>query len=291
MDWTIAKILQWTTGYFQEKSIESARLDAELLLSHVLESDRLHLYIDFDRPLNKSELVRFKELVVRRSKREPVAYMIGQKEFYSLPFYVDQHVLIPRPETEILVEWAIKLMKTSDSSNEPLNILDVGTGAGSIIVALGHSLRDSLLIGTDLSNSALQITRRNCGTHGISDRVQLICCDLLAPMRNSHRFDLIVSNPPYIPSAMIENLQPEIALYEPKSALDGGVDGLDYYRRMIESSPKLLKKNGLLLMEIGADQRDVVLDLLDEKQCFHDLDVKNDFAGLPRVVKARMKNI
>jgi release factor glutamine methyltransferase len=291
--WTILKMLQWMAGYFSERGIENARLDVELLLSFALDLERVQLYTQFDRPLTVDELKKIKDLVKRRAEREPLAYIRGLKEFYSMEFVVAPAVLIPRPETEMLVEEGIKLAQ--NPPNPPLTkggkggfqILDVGTGSCCIAIALAKNLSAAHVWAADVSSDALEIARTNVKKHGVEDRVTLLLWDLHKDPWNPppDRFDLIVSNPPYVSSGQLSKLAPEIS-YEPRTALDGGPEGLDFYPPLLDFARFHLEPQGWLLAEIGEEQGDVLLQLCREKG-FAEAQILKDLSGKSRVLRAR----
>ncbi|MGI6433887.1 MAG: peptide chain release factor N(5)-glutamine methyltransferase [Syntrophomonadaceae bacterium] len=253
-DWTIKDLIAWTTRYFQKQGLAAARLEAEILLAYALEENRVFLYTNFDAPVNQQERERFRRLIQRRTRREPLAYITGEKEFMSLRFAVSPEVLIPRPETELLVETAIDLCARDGS-----RICDVGTGSGAIAVSLAHYLPSARITAVDVSMEALQIAGRNAARHGVDIDFQL--SDLLAEIDPAVKFDLIVANLPYITEAQYQCLEPEIRLYEPQQALLGGGDGLDIYRRLMPQASKHLNEGGRMLLEIGADQGHAAMDL------------------------------
>ncbi|MBM2838015.1 MAG: N5-glutamine S-adenosyl-L-methionine-dependent methyltransferase, partial [Deltaproteobacteria bacterium] len=248
--WTVLKIIQWTTEYLKGKGIDNPRLDSEVLLAHLLKLDRVGLYLNFDRPLSKDELSSFREIVKRRGSREPLQYITGHQEFWSLDFKVTPDALIPRPETEILVEEALKAVRGSEfrvESSGPINskpktqnsklILDLCTGSGCIAISLAHELKDAVVHAIDASEAALSIARENAEKNGVRDRVIFLQGDLYEAL-TSHvsrltSYDIIVSNPPYINNIDIPNIQPEVRDYEPRMAVDGGTEGLDFYKRIV----------------------------------------------------------
>jgi release factor glutamine methyltransferase len=278
--WTTKDILEWTTAYFRTKAIATARLDAEVLLAHCLETDRLHLYLNLDRPLAPTERARYRELVRRRALREPVSLIIGRKEFWSIPFRVVRGVLIPRPDTELLVEAVLEEIR----DNVCPSILELGTGSGAVAVALSHERPDALVLATDIDVAALEIAAFNVRKVGVS--VILLGGDLLEPIRPGARFDLICSNPPYIPNQVIPTLEPEIN-FEPLTALQGGVDGLDVIRRLVPQAAKFLKKTGVLLLEMDSDQEADVHDIFMSSG-FTEIKSISDLSGKPRVVKGKL---
>lgn len=278
--WTVLKILHWTADYFAGKKIASARLEAELLLAATLDLDRVGLYVNFERPLDAAELAAFRQQVQRRAKGEPVQYILGETEFWSLPFTVCPAVLVPRADTEVLVEEALARMKDSDS------VLDVGTGSGAIAVALAHEKPGAQITALDSSEVALQVARGNVERNGVAERVACIAGDLaeLPP----GPFAMVVSNPPYIPTADCEQLMPEVRDHEPRLALDGGEDGLSAYRQLASQADRVLAPGGWLLVEVGMGQAEEVAAMfktagLGEVTC------RDDYAGIPRVVAGRKK--
>jgi release factor glutamine methyltransferase len=285
--WTVLELINETTAYFKKKAIESARLDAELLLAHCLNRTRIQLYIDFERQVTAEELFAFRELVRRRAAREPVAYLIGYKDFWSLKIKVEKGVLIPRPETELLVEEAVKIFERVPEKDAQRKILELGAGSGALSIALAQELKNCIIYATDISSAALKIAQDNSREHGCADRVHFIRSVSLGPFRQREIFDLIVTNPPYICSADIPGLAPEIREHEPIEALDGGPKGLDFYRQWIPEMPLLLKRNGWAVFEMGANQSAAVSQLCQNTGAFTDVQTVKDFAGYERVIRAR----
>ncbi|MCX7781892.1 MAG: peptide chain release factor N(5)-glutamine methyltransferase [Negativicutes bacterium] len=277
--WTIGAILKWTGQYFSEKGVESPRLDAEVLLSHILGRDRLYLYTHFDQPLNPDELAAFRECVKKRVMRQPVAYITGKKEFMGLEFTVNSAVLIPRPDTEILVEQAEARLRGIESPQ----IADLGTGSGAIIVSLLCRLAGASGVAVDISPAALAVARANAVRHGVDTRLELTAGDLFAPLTGK-LFDAILSNPPYIPAADIAGLAAEVRA-EPQLALDGGPDGLNFYRRLMAAAPQFLKPGGFIAVEVGAGQAEAVSGLALEAGLVPD-GIIRDYGGVARVVTA-----
>jgi len=278
--WTILKVLTWTRGYLAEKGVENSRLEAEWLLCEALGLDRVGLYVNFDKPLSDSELSTCRALVARRARREPLQYILGSQDFYGLDFEVFPGVLIPRHDTETLVEEAVKRCPAGAT------ILDIGVGSGCIAVALAKSRPDAQIYGVDLSAKALELTQRNADRHGVT--VTLSQGSLFEPFAG-RKFDLIVSNPPYIPTADLAGLQPEVRDYEPREALDGGADGLDYYRRIIPAAADFLVQDGWLLLEIGIGEAPDVSAIFTTTGMFHELFSACDAGGVERVVGGRKK--
>ncbi len=274
--WTIGSMLKWSEQYFGSHGAETPRLDAEVLLSHLLGEKRIYLYVHFDQPLTADELANYKELVKRRTSGEPVAYICGEKEFMGLAFKVTPSVLVPQPDTETLVEAAIERLRGKNSPR----IADICTGSGAIAIALAHYLPESSIVATDISADAVSIAKENAEALELSERVQFFEGDLLAPL-TGETFDAIVSNPPYIPGADIESLPREVRA-EPRLALDGGADGLDFYRRLVGESAALLNDGGFLAVECGDTQAGAIAEMAAESFC--KTEIVRDLADKERVV-------
>lgn len=286
--WTIAKLLSWTSDYFNSHDIDSPRLTAEMLLSHSLSMKRLDLYLQHDKPLSQEELALFKSLIKRRVDREPVAYITGNKGFWTLDLDVTPDVLIPRPDTECLVETAIQVLP-SMGDGIPLNILDLGTGSGAIILSIASERPDNRYYAVDVSAKAVQIASKNRDKSNIKASVSFIRGNWFGPFVKSCFFDLIVSNPPYIPRSDIAHLEPEITRYEPMLALDGDTDGLACIRSILTDAPSYLKDGGWLMMETGFDQKKAVMDIASGFGCYEEIEYLKDNAGHNRVVKMRKR--
>ncbi|MGD8990546.1 MAG: peptide chain release factor N(5)-glutamine methyltransferase, partial [Desulfobacterales bacterium] len=240
-EWTILKVLQWATTYFRRHEIDSPRATAEILLAHALAAQRIDLYLHYDQPLNAKELTRFKAIIKRRIKREPVAYILGCKEFWSLDLAVTRDVLIPRPETECLVEKALDYL-AADSDSGRQRVLDLGTGSGAILIALASENSQHAYWGSDISAAAIQIARRNAIVHGLAADIHFLVADWFASFAvRTDLFDMIISNPPYIRRGDLKRLQPEIQAFEPLVALDGSGDGLLFLRHIIQSAHLYLR--------------------------------------------------
>lgn len=276
--WTVLRLLQWTEGYLRDKGIEGPRLDAQLLLADVLKLDRVGLYLNYDRPLDAGELGAFREMVRRRARREPVQYILGKTEFWSLPFRVTPAVLIPRGDTEVLVEEAL------GRAPEARTVLDVGAGSGAIAVALARELPAARVEGIDISAEALEVAAENARENGVADRVAFREGDLAELPEGP--WDLIVSNPPYIPAGDLPGLMPEVRDFEPRSALDGGPDGLAAYRSLARQAPTRLTAGGWMLVEVGIGQARNVQELFSENG-LADVFARADYGGVPRVVGGR----
>ena len=283
--WTVRRILEWTIPHLKSHGSESPRLDAEILLAHARGCPRIQLYTNYDEPLTDTQRATMRDLVKRRAAAEPVAYLVEHREFFSLDFQVTKDVLIPRPDTETLVVDVIEVLKQQPASR----VLDVGTGSGCIAISLAVNCPNAVLTAIDLSAPALDIARANADKHNVGDRIRWLCGDLFAPLAADERFDLIASNPPYIASAEIETLSADVRLHEPRSALDGGPDGLDVIRRLIADTPKHLAPQGKLLIEISGEQADAVTQLLTANGQYDDIAVLKDLAKQPRVVRATRK--
>lgn len=278
--WTIKDVLEWTTAYFRKKGIKSPRLDAEVLLAKALDADRLRLYLDFDRPLSEEERARFRNLVRRRVGREPVAYIVGKREFWSLSFRTVPGVLVPRPETEVLVEVVLDEIRRAQHPR----VLELGTGSGAVAVSILHENPDACVVATDISGLALQTAASNARDLHLRDRLNLVGSNLFDAVAAKKEFDVVCSNPPYIPTGTISHLDPEVRDFEPSSALDGGADGLDIIRRIVAQAGSYLKESGALVMEVGDDQAASVRRLLAAAG-FAEIGTYRDLAGMERVVK------
>ncbi len=281
--WTVRRILEWTSGHLEQHGSDSPRLDAEILLAHARGCERIALYTHYDDVLSDAERATMRALVQRRAKHEPVAYLVGHREFFGLDFRVTPEVLIPRPDTETLV---VELIERLKEHAKP-RLLDVCTGSGCIGIAASVNVPAANAVATDVSAAALEIARGNAAEHGVADRFELREGDLLSVVKPDESFDAIASNPPYIPAHELETLQADVRLHEPRAALDGGLDGLDFVRRLIEGVPRHLVPRGSLLIEIDATQADAVTELLESAGCYEEVTILKDLAGLARVACAR----
>ena len=285
--WNILKLLTWTTSYFKSLKIENPRAAAELLLAHTLDVNRIDLYVNHDQPLSKEELDRFKAYIRRRAKREPVAYIVGHKEFWSLDLLVNRDVLVPRPETECLVETVLCYLNKAATDSpvyESQRVLELGTGSGAVIMALAVERPGHVFFAADISRHSVQLARENSRRQGLDRQINYWVgnwFDALDP--NSQKFDMIISNPPYIKTGEIGQLQPEIHQYEPVHALDGGEDGLDCLRQILSAGDSFLKKEGSIFLEIGYDQKDCVREITDLCGTYGRVDFKKDYQGQDRV--------
>ena len=277
--WTIGTLLQWTKQYFRDKGVENPRLDADVLLSSLLGKERIYLYVHFDQPMEQEELAAFREMVRRRAARVPVAYITGNREFMGMDFQVSPAVLIPRPDTEILVEAAIERLKDVQDGC----ILDVGTGSGAVLVGTLTRLAGCSGVGVDISKQALAVAEANAARLLGSGRASFLNADLFPP--EPVLFDAILSNPPYITSGEMAALAPEV-LQEPALALHGGEDGLDFYRRLMEGGWRYLKPAGFMAVEVGANQARTV-SRMAEQAGWKTENIIPDYAGIERVVVVR----
>lgn len=270
----LLEVLRGTERYLADRGVENPRLNAEHLLAHALGLKRMELYLQFDRPLTESERAPVRDLVKRRGAREPLQHVLGTAEFHGRTFACDKRALVPRPETEQLVELALEMAKEKPAAT----ILDIGTGSGVIALTIALELPSATLHATDLSPDALALAAENAARHALTDRLVFHQADLFPP--DDARFDLIIANLPYIPAEEIASLSPEVR-HDPASALDGGADGLDLIRRLIETAPDRLAPGGALLLEIGLGQADAVNTLLSARK-FRDISVRPDYQNIPR---------
>ncbi|MFM8436075.1 MAG: peptide chain release factor N(5)-glutamine methyltransferase [Planctomycetia bacterium] len=281
--WTVGRLLTWTTDWLATKGSDSPRLDAEVLLAHVRGCQRILLYTAFDTPVADAERAKFRELVKRRGDGEPVAYLVGSREFFSLPFAVSPAVLVPRPETEGLVVRAIDLCQGLDAPR----IMDVGTGSGAIAVTLAKRLPRARLVATDISAAALAVAGENARRHGVADRIEFVECDLCADPRAGGPFDVIVSNPPYVRDDEFDALPRDVRLHEPKGALVAGPTGVEVIARLAGESVGRLAPGGWLLVEIGPNVADAAAAAVAAVPGLEVGATRKDLAGLPRILEAR----
>jgi release factor glutamine methyltransferase len=280
--WTILELVRWTSDYFSAHQLESARSEAEILLAHALGVRRIDLYLNHDQPLCTNELKRFKALIKRRLRGEPVAYITGTREFWSLEMMVGPTVLIPRPETECLVEAVLPFLR--DNTGVVKQVLDMGTGSGAIVIALAHEHREAHYIAMDRCIEALQLARQNARNHQVDGRIDWFCGNWDAPLApDREMFDLIVANPPYIRSADIEGLQVEVRDHEPRLALDGSRDGVACLRHIIHAAHRYLRPGGLLALEMGCDQAPAIIDIANQGGAYGSPRIIKDYSGLDRV--------
>lgn len=289
---TINELIKKGISEIEKGDFNNPLLDVQLLLGYTLNVDRLYIYTHGNDILEEQHVDKFLKLVEQRKSGYPLQYILKKQEFMGLDFFVDEGVLVPRPDTEVLVEKIIDIVeKGYFKDNEPLNILDIGTGSGAITLSLAHYIKNSFVYSVDISKKALEIANKNMMNLELENRVKLLEGDLLDKLDDDfiNKFNIIVSNPPYIPSKDIDDLQIEVSKFEPRLALDGGLDGLDFYKRIIDKAPLYLKENGLLAFEIGYNQAKELKNLLVENGCFRDVEIIKDLGSNDRVVVAYRK--
>lgn len=285
---TVLEVIQRSSDFLARKGVDSPRLQIELLLAHLLQMPRMKLYLNFDRVLAEPELETLRGLVRRRSEREPLQHILGSTSFCGYEMAVNRDVLIPRPETELLAELACRLLpspSTSTSTSAPA-VLDFGTGTGCMAIVIAARSPAAEVHALDVSERALEVARRNAERHGLAGRIRFHHGDGFGALPGDLRFDLVVSNPPYIARAEIETLEPEVRDHDPRLALDGGADGLDFYRRLASEAGRWLRPEGRLGLELGDGQRPAVAGLL-EQAGWEVLQVEKDYAGKERILIAR----
>jgi release factor glutamine methyltransferase len=290
--WTVRKTLEWTAGFFTRKNVDQPRLAAELLLAHVLEFPRIKLYTDYDRVLADKELTAYRHLVQRAGEQEPIAYLTGKAHFFNLEFEVSRDVLIPRPDTETLVENVLQLIRNQPGFEAP-RVLDLCTGSGCIACAIAHHARSATVVATDVSSKAVEIARKNIERLKLTDRVAVEQGDLFEPIARGvdvQPFNLIVANPPYIATAQIPALDKNVKDFEPLQALDGGLDGMAIHRRILTDAPARVTSGGRIYLEIAFDQGDSAKSVAAEHaEHFDDIRILKDYGGRDRVLTARRK--
>ncbi|MBI1827209.1 MAG: peptide chain release factor N(5)-glutamine methyltransferase [Planctomycetes bacterium] len=293
--WTIGRLLSWTSDYLKQCEIEDARLSAEVLLAAAMQCRRIDLYTRFDEVPGDGVLKQYRDWVRRAAQHEPIAYLVGEKEFFSLPFHVSRDVLIPRPETEALVEAVADYCQ--QAKFERPRILDVGTGSGCIIIAILKGLPAATGVASDISAAALEIARKNAHRHQVVGRLQLIEADGLSFGAKdgggppSAKFDVIVSNPPYIPAAEVASLKPEVREFEPPIALTDGSDGLSFYRHLATDAPDVLTPNGHLFVEVADGRAAAVIETVSSTcpKLVHRKSIRDRVTGLERVIVFGLK--
>lgn len=283
--WTVRNLLTWTTKHFHSKGIESAATDARLLMAHVFGCRPIEVLARYDDEPTDTERKQFRELIQKRVEGCPVAYLIGNRDFYLLSFEVNSAVLIPRPDTETLVQAALDCLKGKPNAA----VLDLGTGSGCVAVSIAHGAKTAKVTAVDISPDAAEVATRNATKYGLNDRVTILTGDLFAPLSAGAKFDLIVSNPPYIPPSEIEKLDKGVKDYEPRLALDGGPDGLAFYRRIADEAAKWLKPGGSVMVEIGWTQEPAVRAVFEGRPEFAVGESMQDMGKRWRVVRAKMK--
>lgn len=281
--WTVGELLDWTAGYLAQQGAEYPRLDAEVLLAHALDCKRIELYTRHSEPASPEVRKRYRELINQRVEGCPVAYLVGRKEFFSLALEVSPAVLIPRPESEFVV---IECLRLAKDLPEP-TILDIGTGSGNLAVAIAQQHKTAQVTAVDSSPEALAVAGRNASKHGVAERITFLQGDLFAPVPAGQKFDFVVSNPPYIPTADIAGLAVGVKNYEPHRALDGGPDGFAVFDRLIAGAKDCLNPGGHLIIEIGAPQEKRARAKLLAVGGYELAETVQDYSGHPRVVRAR----
>ncbi len=282
--WRVMELINWTTDYLAEKNFDTPRSDVEWLLSAALECPKVELYTNFDKPLTRNELNHFKELLKERLTRKPVQYIIGETEFMGLPFRVNESVLIPRPETELLVEKAVDWLRAN--ADQKTTVLDIGTGSGCIAVSVAALVPEITVIAIDNSETALKVARENARLNQVDNRIQFARQDILTEWPGDNPFTVILSNPPYVAKDEYDRLQPDVREYEPESALVAD-DGLTFIRRFAESARDWLDQSGILFLEIGGSHQRSEVENIFGKFCWNDVIVEQDYNGEARVVRAR----
>lgn len=289
--WTVRRLLEWTSSFFARKQVDSPRLATELLLAHVLNIPRIKLYTDYEHVLDDAPLAKFRALVQRAAEHEPIAYLTGRAHFFGLEFEVTRDVLIPRPDTELIVENVLQLARHQAGMETP-RILDLCTGSGCIAAAIAYHLKTAVVTAIDISGKAAEVAKRNIERLGLSDRVTVEVGDLYEPlsrMVDARPFDLIVSNPPYIATADLDSLDRNVKQYEPISALDGGLDGLTITRRILDGASERLVPGGRLYLEIAFNQADAAKEAASHHPELENVMILRDLGGNDRVLTATRK--
>lgn len=279
---TVLEIIQKSSEFLAKKGIDSPRLQSELIIAHVLGLQRLQLYLNFDKQVSEKDADTIREMVIKRGKHIPLQHILGYTEFCGVKIKTDNRALIPRPETEILVETGLELIKDIPSPR----ILDFGVGSGCISVVLALKRNDARIVGIDISKDAIELAIENASMNNVSDRIQFLVSDGFSALPKDLKFDLIISNPPYIPSAEISSLQPEVRDYDPVISLDGGEDGLKFYRYLAENAVSFLDVNGTMALEIGYGQADTVSQIL-QKANWEISNIIKDYNKIDRVIVSK----
>lgn len=285
--WTVGRILTWTTDYLKKSGAPNPRLDAEVLLAHSLRKSRIQLYTMYDTVLEDASRATMRDLVKRRANHEPVAYLVGHKEFFSLEFEVNKAVLIPRPETELLVMHAIEIARQFYAS-QSVDILDLCTGSGCIAVAIATTLKQANLTAIDISPDALDVAKRNAARHKLDSRVEFLQGDLFGSLPAGRKFHVLVTNPPYIVEADMATLEPNVKNHEPHLALNGGPDGMTFITPILERAPQHLHPDGWLLMEFTPELQPSIQSVLDRLGCYRETQWIKDLSGQIRHLRTRL---
>lgn len=281
---TVLEAIQKSTEFLAKKGVESPRLQTELLLAHLLKLPRMKLYLNFERALTPMETGALREFIQRRGRREPLQHIIGSTSFCGLEIAVNRHALIPRPETELLAEEGWSFLSTLNS--RPSTALDLGTGTGCIAIALAAKCPEAKITATDISADTLVLAGENAARNGVAERIEFRKGDGFAALPVDARFDLMISNPPYIPSAEIATLQPEVRDFDPPAALDGGVDGLDFYRRFSAQAGPFLKPDGKMMLEFGDGQAGAIREIFENEKWIVEA-LKEDYSHRARILIAK----
>ena len=290
MNIKLSEAMKKAENFLKAKSVPEPWLDCEVLMESLLGFNRAELYTNLEKEISSLQIENYNRLIERRGNREPIQYIIQNREFWSLDFRVDKSVLIPRPETEILIERVLALNLEKNAGNASLRILDIGTGCGNIAVAIAREIPAAKIVASDTSLCALKTAMLNANLNGVGKSIEFIQADMLEPFCNYRKFkyppfNLIVSNPPYIPSDEIDELSPEVSKWEPRTALDGGIDGLDFYRKIIAKADDCLIEGGFLLLEIGDDQAEKIKKIAALYSAYKEIKVYRDYSGKNRVVE------
>ena len=289
---TIRSIRRWAINALNKSDIEDPDINAEVLLSHVLSCDRLKLHTNPENIIKDKDVIKYKELIKKRARHVPLQYITGHVEFMSLDFIVDKSVLIPRPETEILVETALKKVKNGVFPNNTITIVDIGTGSGNIAISLAVNLQNVQVYASDISKDALDIARINARRHDVAEKIRFLHGYLFEAF-DGHlekgSINLIVSNPPYVSESGLNNLEPEIKEHEPYEALIAGKDGLCFYKQIIKSASDWLKPKGCIILEAGETQAKAIIELIGKEGYFEDIEIIKDLQGKERIVSAKRK--
>jgi release factor glutamine methyltransferase len=285
---TVLEAIQKSADFLGKKNVESPRLQTELLLAHLLKMPRMKLYLNFDRALTAAETDALRELVKRRGLREPLQHIIGSTSFCGLEIAVNRHALVPRPETELLAECGWTFLAACN--RQPATVLDFGTGTGCIAIALAVKCPSAKITALDVSAGALALAKENAAKHNVAARIEFLAGDGFAALPEKWQFDLLVSNPPYIPSAEIATLEPEVREFDPRAALDGGADGLDFYRLLAAQAKSFLKPDGKIMLEFGDGQADAIKIIFESEKWIVEA-VREDYSQRARIIIARNQNL
>lgn len=290
--WIIKDLLKVSTDYLKERGLEDPKLSAEVLLAHQLKVDRIRLYLDFEKPLTQDEIAGYRSLIRRRADREPLQYIRGSQEFWSADFLVRPGVLIPRPESELLVEQALEIVRDGKlSGGSAPCILDLGTGSGALVISLGLEIQEASLWASDISDEALEVARENGRKHGLEQRIEFMRGDLFEPAKERGlSFDIVLSNPPYITSGGMESLMPEVS-HEPRVALDGGPNGMDHIEKIIREGADCLRPDGWLMIEMDPEQVNSALNLIHETGRYAKPKAVRDYSRRYRVVVVKRNDV